>query len=96
MASTNHLLSFVTDDDGSTVSIHLDLSGLDLLISELEALRSQLLAEDCPHTHLFSPHCGRDELTTTMLQNHPGEVHSVHHVKIYGWNEDWAKRHGLK
>jgi Immunity protein 32 len=96
MAPSNYLLSFVTDASGDFLSVHADLGGVEVLIEELQRLRSQLLENDCPHTHLFSAEWGGGELTTTKLQNQPGEDNTVHHVKIYGWNEEWAVRHGLK
>lgn len=67
-----------------------------MLIDELEGLREQLELNDCPHTHLFSPESAGDELTATKLGDQCGEVNVVHHVNIYGWNEEWASRHGLK
>jgi hypothetical protein len=90
------LLSFVTDATGKVVSVHADIHGVEFLIDELENLRSQLLVNDCPHTHLFSPECGGDELTMTKLNDQPAETNVVCHVKIYGWNEEWSRRHGLK
>jgi hypothetical protein len=92
----DHLLSFVTGSNGWRVSVHTDLAGVELLIGELEKLRDQLKKNDCPHTHLFSPVSGGDELTETKLSDQPDEAQQVCHVKIYGWNEEWAKRHGLK
>lgn len=92
----NHLLSFVTDESGKFLSVHADLCGVELLIENLQSIRSQLLENDCPHTHLMSPVCAGYELSTTKLQDQPGEVNVVCHVKIYGWNEEWARRHGLK
>jgi hypothetical protein len=91
-----HLLSFVTDDSGSYVAVHADLAGITMLIDELEALREQLELNDCPHTHLNSWGTGQRPLTNTKLANQANEVNVVHHVKIYGWNEEWAVRHGLK
>lgn len=90
-----HLLSFVTDKSGSMVTIHADLSGIELLIRELEEIRELLNEDDCPHTHLFSRRATGNELTETKLQGQPAEEKIVHHVKIYGWNDDWAKKHGL-
>ena len=78
----NHLLSFVTDETGSMVSVHADLAGVELLLSELNVLRDQLLKNDCPHIHLFSPTAGRNELTESKLKDQPYEVHEVSHVKI--------------
>ena len=92
---SNKLLSFVTDGEGSYVAVHLDLAGADILIRELQAIRSQLEKNECPHTHLFSDVMGSDELTTTKLEGQEEEMSQVHHVKIYGWNEEWKQKHNL-
>ena len=94
--SDPHLLSFVTDESGDYLAVHVDLAGLTMLIDELESLREQLERNDCPHAHLFSTMSGLSELTTTKLADQPCEAKAVQHVKIYGWNEEWALRHGLK
>jgi hypothetical protein len=65
-----------------------------MLIDELESLREQLESNDCPHTHLFS--WGQGGLTTTKLTDQESAVNIVDQVKIYGWNQEWAHRHGLK
>ena len=96
MASVDHLLSFVTNQDGTMVTIHADLPGIELLIRELESLRDAIAENDCPHTHLFSAEAAGRELSNTKLDNQPAEVHNVCHVKIYGWNCEWAIRHGLR
>lgn len=88
----NFLLSFVTDDSGCMVSIHMDLNGADHLIETLQGVRELLLENDCPHDHLF----GHDCLTSTMLPKQEFEKNSVGHVKIYGWNDEWSKKHGLR
>ena len=93
----NHLLSFATDESGGMVSIHADLAGVNLLLSELGRIRDRLVEDECPHTHLFTESAGGlDELAETKLANQPSEVNNVVHVKIYGWNEEWALKHGLK
>jgi hypothetical protein len=48
------------------------------------------------HTHLTAYGIAGDQLTTTKLSDQAAEVHQVIHVKIYGWTEPWAVRHGLK
>jgi len=83
-----HLLSFVTDASGGYLAVHADLAGFTMLIDELESLREQLELNDCPHTHLFSSNPPPTELTTTKLADQEDEVNMVHHVKIYGWNEE--------
>ncbi len=93
--ATNGLLSFVTDDNGDRVSIHVDKKGLDLLIKELTWLRQKLEVDECNHTHLRSPDWAGDELTTTKLKGQEAEVNIVHDVKIYGWNDEWRTKHGL-
>ena len=95
MIEERHLLSFVTNDDGSMVTIHADLAGVDLLIEELVRLRDQLNRDECPHTHLHSTEVPDGELSTAKLRDQPTEIHSVHHVKMYGWNREWKHRHGL-
>jgi len=88
----NYLLSFVTDDSGCMVSMHLDLNGVDYFLESLKDIRELLIANDCPHTHLFA----NDELTSTKLTNQKNESNIVEHVKIYGWNDEWAKKHNLR
>lgn len=89
------LLSFVTDAEGDRVTIHADLPGLELLLRELTWLKGKLEAGECEHTHLRSPDWAGDELTTTKLSGQEAEVTMVHHVKIYGWNDEWKRKHGL-
>ena len=96
MNTPEHLLSFVTNENGTMVTIHLDLAGAGFLIHELELLRDAMAENDCPHSHLFSPKAAGRELSTSMLNGQPTEVNSVCHVKIYGWNSEWAGRHGLR
>lgn len=92
----DYLLSFVTNTNGGYLAIHTDLKGVNLLINTLQTLRRLLEVNDCPHIHLFSRDCGNGELTTTKLSDQSNENNVVHEIKIYGWNEEWAIRHGLK
>jgi hypothetical protein len=94
--SEPHLLSFVTDQSGTFLSIHADLAGITMLIDELEGLRELLLEDDCPHSHLFGAAMSSPQLTSTKFSDDTDEKNLVWHVKIYGWNEEWAMRHGLK
>lgn len=91
-----HVLSFITNSSGGYLAVHADLAGLTMLIDELESLREQLERNECPHTHLFSPEAAGDELTATKISEQEDEENIICHVKIYGWNEEWAVRHGLK
>lgn len=95
MARKRHLLSFVTDSTGTHLTVHADAEGVRLLISELQQLHESLVVDDCPHTHLFAPE-SFGELTNTKLEDQELEVNVVNHVKLYGWNEEWAEKHGLR
>lgn len=98
MTYKNYLMSFVTDESGQMVSVHLDLNGANRLIEALEGIRDGLIEDDCPHAHLFANEqfLQDDDLTSTMLSNQPQEQKTVGHVKIYGWNDEWAKKHQLR
>jgi hypothetical protein len=91
-----HLLAFVADKDGNQVFLHADLAGVEYLIKELEYLRKELKNNDCPHTHLFSEDWGSGELSTSTMLNKDAEGLAVHHLKMYGWNNEWVKKHGFK
>ena len=89
------LLSFVTSRSGDYLAIHLDLLGVDKLIDELQLIKNQLEMDDCPHSHLFAWD-SENGLTQSKIETQSNENNIVQHVKIYGWNEEWAKKHGLK
>ena len=90
-----HLLSLVTDEDGDQVFLHLDLAGVTQLLSELNYIKRELEKNECPHSHLFSEDWGSTELTATKLKDQKDEKNCVHHLKIYGWNDEWKKKHDL-
>ncbi len=91
------MISFVTNPDSGEVFVHADREGLAELEQLFGALKNGVAAGDCPHTHLFAPAWGGDELAETMLdQERSTNCRQVQHVKIYGWTDDWAKKHGLK
>jgi hypothetical protein len=85
------MLSFAFDGEGK-VSIHADTAGLDLLIASLSKVRAGVIKGECEHDHLFTEAWGGTELSQKALEK-DGEV--AHHVKIYGWTDEWAKKHGL-
>lgn len=89
------LLSFVTSKSGDQIFIHADRDGLNLLIKELTWLRERLEQNECDHTHLISPGWAGQELTISKLKDQEGEDLIVHEVKIYGWNDEWKKKHAL-
>jgi hypothetical protein len=91
-----YLLSFVTSADGQCLSVHADLNGITALIEGLQELRSQLLENDCPHTHLWTHRGHGPYLTTSKLDGKDDEVHVAKMATIYGWNDEWAVRHGLR
>jgi hypothetical protein len=91
-----YLLSFVTNDSGTFLSIHADLNGISALIDALNELKMQLAQDDCPHTHLWPRRGYGPYLTTSKLDSQDGEDNVIQQVKIYGWNEEWAVRHGLR
>ena len=96
MKPAKHLLSFVTNGDGSLVTIHVDRDGVDCLIQELEMIRNRLAKDECEHCHLFSDaDIAGDGLSTSKLADQKTEQNMVDAVKIYGWSAEWAARHGL-
>ena len=94
MQQEQRLLAFVASQDSSVVHIHLDKAGVDKLINVLEQIRRKLQNDEVEHDHLFSEDWGGYDLTISdQLDNEKGEP--VHHVKIFGWNEEWAEKHGF-
>jgi len=91
-----HLLSFVTDEDGDQLFMHADLAGVEFFMEELNRIKEKLKANECPHSHLFTEDWGGEELSNSKLSGQEGEVNQIHHVKIYGWNEVWCKKHKLE
>ena len=90
-----HLLSFVTNDKGTMVSIHANLSGLDLLIDMLGRLRNEVAHGNCEDAHLFTDNESVEELTSSRLVTSDCEKTVAMHVKFYAWTDEWAKHHKL-
>lgn len=77
------------------VSMHANPAGLDLLIDSLQRLRQLVIDGKCEDIHLFAETSLGGELTITRLANTTNEVNNVRHLKLYGWTDEWAKRHNL-
>ncbi len=91
------MIAFVTNPKSGEVFIHADFEGLAEMERLFGALKNGGGADDCPHSHLFGPTSGGDELAETMLdQEQDAGCISIAHVKIYGWTDEWARKHGLK
>lgn len=91
------MLSLVTEPDGNVVYLHADAAGIAQLERVLSRLKAALANGDCAHDHLHTPAWASDELSESMLgQEREKGCKQVHHLKIYGWTEEWASKHGLK
>lgn len=91
----NHLLSFAVNEECTMISLHADIGRLNLMIDSLVRLRDLVAAGKCEDLHFFADEALGGELTSTMLTDSASEARVAQHVKVYGWTEEWAKRHGL-
>jgi len=91
----SRLFSVVSSEEGDQVFIHLDLDGVDYLINELNQIKIMLNENNCPHTNLFTKEWGGSELSSSKLLAQKDEVNQVNHLKIYGWNDEWKRKHKL-
>jgi len=90
------MLSVVADPNGDVVYVHADLDGLEVLERSISALRRHVAQGDCQHDHFFTVAWGGSELTETMLnQERTDGCKQVHHLKLYGWPDEWSKKYGL-
>jgi hypothetical protein len=93
MSKPPYTLSFVAGHKGQ-LAIHADSQGISVLISALDRLKRKIDSGACDHDHLHSDEWAGDELSETMGCEKDG--HIVHHVKLYGWTEEWARKHGFR
>ena len=93
MNNQEHLLCFVADTERQ-LFVHADAAGLDLLIRILSHLRKRIDEDQCDHNHLMTESWGGQGLTEVPACEKDGRI--VHHVKIYGWTEEWARKHGMR
>ncbi len=92
MAKPEHVLAFVTDKEGQ-LFVHADAKGLAVLIGALERLKKKAEAGECEHDHLFTDAWAGSELSEKLGCEKAGAL--IHHVKLYGWTAEWAKKHGF-
>ena len=92
MAEVEHVLCFVTDDDGQ-LFIHADRKGLASLIHSLQSIEKKVEMGVCEHDHLMTDDWAGNELSEKQGIE-KGKL--IHHVKIFGWTEESAKKHGFK
>src|SRR5687768_15012884 len=87
------LLALVYEEN--QVFMHVDSEGLELLLRELEHIKKKLSEDECPHTHLFTSEWGGGELSAAQMMDEKDKGEPIHHLKIFGWNEEWAEKHGF-
>lgn len=93
MEYPEHVLALFSDDEGQ-VFLHADDKGLEILITALERLRRKISEGKSDHDHLMTEAwAGDGELTE--VQGCEKKEHLVHHLKLYGWTDEWAKKHGF-
>jgi hypothetical protein len=91
MKQPDHVLTFVRGEEGE-LFMHADAKGLSVLISALERLRKKAEEGACEHDHLMTPAWAGSGLSEKKgLES--GEL--IHHLKLYGWTEEWAQKHGF-
>jgi hypothetical protein len=92
---SDRLLSIVSNETGSMVSIHANMQGLDLLLDLLLRMKQNVAMGRCEHDHLFAAEELGAELTLSHTASHPDEKTNAKHLKIYGWTDEWARKNGL-
>jgi hypothetical protein len=93
MKKDDHVLVLVVEDSNQ-LFLHADAKGLDMLIKSLELLRSKIDQGECDHDHMMTESWGEGSLTEDLGCETQGNI--IHHLKIYAWTEEWAKKHGFK
>ena len=88
----NHVLTLVQQKEGEAV-LHADAKGLALLIAALERLRKTAEGGAPDHDHLMTPTWAGAELSERKGVE-TGAL--IHHLKIFGWSDEAAKKHGFR
>jgi len=91
MDTPSHVLALVRTSE-SVVHLHADIAGLDRLIQALTFVRDKTVQGICEHEHLMSHSWGGHDLSE---HSGPENGELVHHLKIFGWTDDWAAKHGF-
>ena len=91
MTQPDHVLTFVRGEEGE-LFMHADAKGLSVLIRALEGLKKKAEAGISEHEHLMTPSWAGSELSEKK-GTESGEL--IHHLKLYGWTEEWARKHGF-
>lgn len=93
MKHPEHVLALFSDSEGQAF-LHADDKGLEILITALQRLRRKIGEGQCDHDHLMTEAwAGDGELTDVPGCEKEGQL--VQHLKIYGWTDEWAKKHGF-
>lgn len=91
MNQPDYVLTFVRGQEGE-LFMHADAKGLAVMIAALERLKKNAEEGLSEHDHLMTPAWGGSELSEKKgLES--GEL--IHHLKMYGWTEEWAGKHGF-
>lgn len=92
----DHLLSLATAPGGDVVYVHADRAGLEFLRDSINELLGKLAKGQSDHDHFRSADWGGWDLTTTMLASErDGGCRTVHHVKLYSWDDEWRGKMAL-
>ena len=94
MKNQEHVFALFADNDGQAF-LHADDKGLEILITALQRLRQKISEDKCDHDHLMTEAWGGDgELTEIEGSENQGQL--IHHLKLYGWTDEWAKKNEFK
>jgi hypothetical protein len=94
MSDEKRLLAFVVSEEQDQIFLQLDKEGIEILMRSLERIKKHLDKGELEHEHLFSEDWGGWELSLSD-QVDKGKGKPIHHVKIYGWTDEWADKNGF-
>ena len=93
MSKPHHVLN-LTQDPSGVVHLHVDKNGLDCLITRLCKLRAHLENGECEHDHFMTESWAGQDLSENNQIMEAGHS-TVHHLKVFGWTDEWATKHGF-